>query len=113
MPSFDQFVVWIAVGLIGGSLAGLLVTREKQGFGHARNFALGLVGALVGGFLFRLLGLFPGTRRVCNFAARRHCRDTWLINRSGGIVVLATFKGAIETSSEFSARQRELRGLTH
>ena len=43
MPSFDQFIVWIVVGLIGGSLAGLLVTRQKEGFGRARNFILGLV----------------------------------------------------------------------
>jgi uncharacterized membrane protein YeaQ/YmgE (transglycosylase-associated protein family) len=60
MPSFDQFIVWIVVGLIGGSLAGLLVTRQKEGFGRARNFILGLVGALVGDFLFRLVGFLPG-----------------------------------------------------
>ena len=59
MPSFDQFVVWIIVGLIGGSLAGALITWDKTGFGRWRNLGLGLAGALVGGFLFRLLGLFP------------------------------------------------------
>jgi uncharacterized membrane protein YeaQ/YmgE (transglycosylase-associated protein family) len=59
MPSFNQVIVWIVVGLLGGSIAGLLVTWQKQGFGWLRNLALGLVGALVGGLLFRLLGLFP------------------------------------------------------
>ena len=88
MPSFDQFIVWIVVGLIGGSLAGLLVTRQKEGFGRARNFILGLVGALVGDFLFRLVGFLPGTRQVCDFAARHHWRASWLIHRSGGTLVL-------------------------
>jgi uncharacterized membrane protein YeaQ/YmgE (transglycosylase-associated protein family) len=59
MLSLDQVVVWIIIGLIGGSLAGLIVRRERKGFGILRNFALGLAGALVGGFLFRLFALLP------------------------------------------------------
>ena len=59
MPSVDQFIVWIIVGLLGGSLAGLIIRRERKGFGILRNLGLGLVGALVGGLLFRVLGLFP------------------------------------------------------
>lgn len=61
MPfSTDQIVVWIIVGLLGGSLAGLLAKGEKRGFGVWKNLALGLAGAVVGGLLFRLLGLLPG-----------------------------------------------------
>lgn len=59
MPTFSQFVVWICVGLIGGALAGRLITWDREGFGRWQNLALGLAGALVGGFLFRMLGLFP------------------------------------------------------
>lgn len=59
MISLDQIVVWIIVGLLGGSLAGLLAKGEKRGFGIWRNLGLGLAGALVGGLLFRLLGLLP------------------------------------------------------
>jgi uncharacterized membrane protein YeaQ/YmgE (transglycosylase-associated protein family) len=59
MPSIAQFIVWLVVGLLGGSLAGLLVTRERSGFGFLRNLGVGLVGALLGGLLFRLFGLFP------------------------------------------------------
>jgi uncharacterized membrane protein YeaQ/YmgE (transglycosylase-associated protein family) len=59
MPTLDQFIVWIVVGLIGGALAGSLSTWSKEGFGRAKNLGLGLAGALIGGFLFRLFGLFP------------------------------------------------------
>ncbi|GGC79565.1 GlsB/YeaQ/YmgE family stress response membrane protein [Chelatococcus reniformis] len=64
MPAFSQIIVWIIVGLIGGSLAGLVTTRERRGFGMLRNLGLGLVGAFIGGLLFRLLGLFQGLDRV-------------------------------------------------
>jgi uncharacterized membrane protein YeaQ/YmgE (transglycosylase-associated protein family) len=64
MPTLDQFIVWIIVGLIGGSLAGLMIKWERKGFGVLRNLGLGLAGALVGGLLFRLLGLFPGLDRI-------------------------------------------------
>jgi len=59
MPTFDQFIVWIVVGLIGGALAGSLSTWSKEGYGRAKNLALGLAGALLGGFLFRIFGVFP------------------------------------------------------
>jgi uncharacterized membrane protein YeaQ/YmgE (transglycosylase-associated protein family) len=64
MPSIDQFIVWVVVGLLGGSLAALVTTRDRKGYGLLRNLGVGLVGALVGGFLFRLLGLWPGLDRV-------------------------------------------------
>jgi uncharacterized membrane protein YeaQ/YmgE (transglycosylase-associated protein family) len=64
MASRDQFIVWIIIGLLGGSLAGLIIKRERKGFGVLRNLGLGLVGALVGGLLFRLLGLFPELDKV-------------------------------------------------
>jgi len=64
MPSLAQVIVWIIVGLLGGSLAGLMITRERKGFGILRNLGIGLVGAVVGGQLFRMLGIFPGLDRV-------------------------------------------------
>ena len=64
MPTVDQFIVWIVVGLLGGSLAGRLITWERKGFGRVRNLALGLAGALIGGLLFRLFGLFPALDKV-------------------------------------------------
>ena len=64
MVSLTQLVVWIIVGLIGGSIAGLIVRRERRGFGVWRNLWLGLIGALVGGLLFWALGLLPGLDTV-------------------------------------------------
>jgi uncharacterized membrane protein YeaQ/YmgE (transglycosylase-associated protein family) len=64
MPSIAQLIVWIIIGLLGGSLAGLLVKRERRGFGVARNLGIGLIGAVIGGLLFRLFGLFPGLDKV-------------------------------------------------
>src|SRR5580693_393487 len=64
MPSLAQFITWIVMGLLGGSLAGLIITRERKGFGLARNMGLGLAGAIAGGLLFRLLGLLPGLDQI-------------------------------------------------
>lgn len=64
MPSVDQIVVWIVVGLLGGGLAGALTTWERGGFGLFRNLALGLAGALIGGLLFRVFGIWPGLDKI-------------------------------------------------
>jgi uncharacterized membrane protein YeaQ/YmgE (transglycosylase-associated protein family) len=45
---------WIVLGLIAGFIGSKIVDREGQGFWL--NIALGIVGALVGGFLFDLFG---------------------------------------------------------
>ena len=59
MPTLDQVIVWSVIGLLGGSLAGMAITWGREGFGIIRNLGLGLAGALIGGFLFRVFGLFP------------------------------------------------------
>jgi uncharacterized membrane protein YeaQ/YmgE (transglycosylase-associated protein family) len=64
MPSVDQFIVWLVVGILGGSLAGLVITWERAGFGRLRNLGLGLSGAVVGGLIFRLFGLFPRLDKI-------------------------------------------------
>ncbi len=57
--TIGQFLVWIVIGAISGTLAGVAVTRSKQGFGLPANLLLGMIGAVIGGFLFRLTGLLP------------------------------------------------------
>ena len=77
MPSINQIVVWIIIGLLGGSLAGLIITRERKGFGILRNLGVGLIGALVGGLVCS--GSSPASTRLqfrCEMSLRRssdHC----------------------------------------
>ncbi len=59
-----QIIVWLIIGLIGGTLAGILVKRQRTGFGLWTNLAIGLVGALVGGLLFRVFDLLPALDEV-------------------------------------------------
>lgn len=46
---------WIVLGLIAGFIASKIV--NKQGAGLLLDIVLGIVGAMVGGFLFRLIGM--------------------------------------------------------
>jgi uncharacterized membrane protein YeaQ/YmgE (transglycosylase-associated protein family) len=47
-------LVWILIGLIAGWLASKIIGTRS---GQIRNLIVGLVGSLLGGFLFRKLGL--------------------------------------------------------
>ena len=47
-------ISWIILGLIAGFVGSKIV--DKQGQGFWLNIALGIIGALVGGFLFDLFG---------------------------------------------------------
>ncbi|MCX2727348.1 GlsB/YeaQ/YmgE family stress response membrane protein [Thermomicrobium sp. 4228-Ro] len=46
---------WLVIGFLAGWIAGLL-TRGR-GFGCLGNVAVGLVGAVIGGYLFNVLGI--------------------------------------------------------
>jgi len=54
-------IAWIFVGLIAGFLASKVVNRTGEGF--LRDIILGIVGALVGGWIFNALGE-PGVNGV-------------------------------------------------
>jgi uncharacterized membrane protein YeaQ/YmgE (transglycosylase-associated protein family) len=53
-----SLIGWILIGLIAGWLSGK-VTRGR-GFGCVANVILGLIGALIGGWVFTKLGIFGG-----------------------------------------------------
>jgi uncharacterized membrane protein YeaQ/YmgE (transglycosylase-associated protein family) len=49
-----SFLAWIVLGLIAGFIASKIV--NKQGEGWLPDIVLGIVGAVVGGWIFRLFG---------------------------------------------------------
>lgn len=48
------WIAWIVIGLIAGWIASKIVNKEGEGF--LLDLVLGVVGALVGGFIFRAFG---------------------------------------------------------
>jgi uncharacterized membrane protein YeaQ/YmgE (transglycosylase-associated protein family) len=73
-------VAWIFVGLIAGFLASKVVNRSGEGI--ARDILLGVVGAIVGGWIFNAMGQ-PGVYGVNLYSV--------LVAFVGGIVVLVIF----------------------
>lgn len=53
--TLEQIVLFLAVGLIAGFLAGWITKR--RGFGLWGNLFIGCLGAAVGGLLFPLIGI--------------------------------------------------------
>jgi uncharacterized membrane protein YeaQ/YmgE (transglycosylase-associated protein family) len=62
--TLSQLIVWLIIGLIGGTLVGMLVRGQREGFGWWSNLGIGLVGALVGGIIFRLFNILPGLESI-------------------------------------------------
>ena len=62
-----SLIGWIVIGLIAGWLAGK-VTRGA-GFGMLADLFLGLVGAVIGGWIFMRLGIWPGSSFIGSLAA--------------------------------------------
>ncbi len=58
--SVGQVIIWLIIGALAGSLAGMVVRGRKKGFGRVSNLIVGLLGAVIGGFLFDLLKIDLG-----------------------------------------------------
>lgn len=54
----DGLLYWIVVGLIAGWLAG--VVMKGGGYGIVADIILGILGAIVGGWIFSALGIGAG-----------------------------------------------------
>jgi uncharacterized membrane protein YeaQ/YmgE (transglycosylase-associated protein family) len=62
--TWSLIVVWLIVGALAGSLAGMVVKRSKEGFGRLANIGIGLVGALFGGLFFKIFNINLGLRNI-------------------------------------------------
>jgi uncharacterized membrane protein YeaQ/YmgE (transglycosylase-associated protein family) len=76
-------IAWIVLGLIAGFIASLLVNKRGEGF--FGDIVLGIIGAVVGGFIAHLLG-FSGVRGFNLYSI--------LIAVLGAIVCLAIYHAA-------------------
>ena len=96
MPSFDQVIVWMVVGSDRRKPGWPACHAGKsRGLGWSRNLGLGLAGALVGGFLFRLPGLFPGLDSDLDLIARYRGGRCGLLHRARSDLALAEISGAV------------------
>jgi uncharacterized membrane protein YeaQ/YmgE (transglycosylase-associated protein family) len=50
-----SFIAWIVLGLIAGFIASKIVNKSGEGF--ILDIVLGVVGAVVGGYLFQTFGM--------------------------------------------------------
>ncbi len=73
-------VAWIFVGLIAGFLASKVVNRTGEGM--MRDILLGVVGAIVGGWIFNAMGQ-PGVYGVNLYSI--------LVAFVGGVIVLVLY----------------------
>lgn len=54
----NSIIMVLVIGALAGWLAGKIMKGE--GFGVAVNIVVGIIGAVIGGFLFSLLGVTAG-----------------------------------------------------
>jgi uncharacterized membrane protein YeaQ/YmgE (transglycosylase-associated protein family) len=57
-------IIWLIVGALAGSMIGMFTTSAKKGSGRWMNFCIGLVGAFLGGVIFRFFRIDLGLGRI-------------------------------------------------
>jgi uncharacterized membrane protein YeaQ/YmgE (transglycosylase-associated protein family) len=58
--TIGELIIWIIVGGFAGSVVGAVVRGKKEGYGKWKNFAIGLIGAVIGGVIFNLFKIDLG-----------------------------------------------------
>jgi len=82
-----EFVWFILIGLVAGALAGMIM--NGGGYGIVGDIVVGVLGALIGGYLFQQLGIsagggLPGAIIVATVGAIVLIGILRLINRGRG-----------------------------
>lgn len=54
-----NILLWIILGALAGWIASKVMNRDAQ-MGATANIVVGILGALIGGFIFNVLGLSSG-----------------------------------------------------
>jgi uncharacterized membrane protein YeaQ/YmgE (transglycosylase-associated protein family) len=62
--SWTALVTWLVIGWLTGSITATLFRGSSYGYGRWRHLGIGLVGAVVGGALFQLLGVETNVSRI-------------------------------------------------
>jgi uncharacterized membrane protein YeaQ/YmgE (transglycosylase-associated protein family) len=86
-----KLVIWLIVGALAGTVAGRLVTFSREGLGYWTNIGVGMLGAVVGGWLFGLFGIDLGLGElkvsfedlVAAFVGSLICVVAWWLLRRG------------------------------
>jgi len=83
-----SILLWILFGLVVGVVAKLLTPGREPG-GFIVTILLGIAGALVGGFLGRVLGLYPSYQSTGGF----------FMSILGAVIILAIYHATIGRQS--------------
>ncbi len=62
--SWATIATWLIVGSLAGALTGLLLRSTRFGYSRWSYLGIGLVGALIGGAIFRVLGVEMGLHQI-------------------------------------------------
>jgi uncharacterized membrane protein YeaQ/YmgE (transglycosylase-associated protein family) len=83
-----SIVAWVVLGLVSGFIASTLVNKRGEGF--LVDVVLGVVGAVVGGFVFNLLG----SHGVTGF-------NVWslFVSVVGAVLTLVAYRALVRRSS--------------
>lgn len=78
-----SLLIFLAVGALAGWLAGKLM--KGSGFGLIGNMIVGIIGAFIGGWVFRQVGIHVGSDLI-----------SWLITSVAGASILLFVVGLVK-----------------